>query len=87
MDIRTQRAMAGLMETVANLNADDFHVFLHYSGHVEKIGIDICLNGWNGKNYSHEFYTYADADEPVEAIHKIEDELISIHDKFRKEQK
>lgn len=48
-------------------NSDDFHIFFNFSGHVEKIGIDVHLGGWeedSKPDYSN--YFYLDGEEDVE---------------------
>ena len=89
MNLRLDRAITGLMSTIASLhNEDDFCLFMSFSGHIGMINIDVHENGYESEKWpTHQLRTYFSqpelAPDPIEDIHAIEDKLIEIHDKYR----
>ena len=46
LDTQTQAAVMALMHLGAKYNADDFHVFVNFSGHVNTINLRVYPAGW-----------------------------------------
>lgn len=89
------KALADLIQTVNELNREDFTVFLRYSGHVQSVEVHYYAGGYenNPKNgtylsdcYIHDAFNNSISDEQVaEGIEELRLELIEASENNEKE--
>lgn len=79
------QAYLDLQRTALELNADDFHVFANYSGHVNAIHVNINVGGWSddATNRLTLRAGYLGWDDAQQSIEGITADLIEINKLYR----
>lgn len=83
MNVQVNNAVASLTMLALRLNAEDFHVWVDFSGHVNKVDVRVIAGGWVdglAQDRTFEATTYLDdVNEALANLAKITRQLTSHH--------